>query len=176
MQAVTFGGLIVLYLRRGQRRRSLDVNPPNKLAPALISCASDHVCSLNSSLNLLNKWSLGVYGFRFPFLLTSCEQELSFAPRVLWRALALQPLAALTLACRPHGLQLRGAGPCGDAGVVGRAPRGAGEAVEGRGLHRCLYGLEHRAEQHIPARHLAHAQSNHSVRAVAACQRYRSSR
>lgn len=28
--------------------------------------------SLNSSLNLLNKWSLGVYGFRFPFLLTSC--------------------------------------------------------------------------------------------------------
>ncbi|PSC71928.1 Drug Metabolite transporter superfamily [Micractinium conductrix] len=26
---------------------------------------------LNSSLNLLNKWSLGVYGFRFPFLLTS---------------------------------------------------------------------------------------------------------
>ena len=31
--------------------------------------------SLNSSLNLLNKWSLGVYGFRFPFLLTSCERR-----------------------------------------------------------------------------------------------------
>lgn len=29
--------------------------------------------SLNSSLNLLNKWSLGVFGFRFPLLLTSCE-------------------------------------------------------------------------------------------------------
>lgn len=28
--------------------------------------------SLNSSLNLLNKWALSVGGFRFPFLLTSC--------------------------------------------------------------------------------------------------------
>ncbi|PSC74164.1 sugar phosphate phosphate translocator [Micractinium conductrix] len=34
--------------------------------------------SLNSSLNLLNKWSLGVYGFRFPFLLTSCHMLFSF--------------------------------------------------------------------------------------------------
>lgn len=34
--------------------------------------------SLNSSLNLLNKWSLGVYGFRFPFLLTSCHMAFSF--------------------------------------------------------------------------------------------------
>ena len=30
------------------------------------------VCSLNSTLNLLNKWALGVHGFRFPMLLTSC--------------------------------------------------------------------------------------------------------
>lgn len=48
MQAVSFGVLVALYL------------------------------SLNSSLNLLNKWSLGVYGFRFPFLLTSCHMAFSF--------------------------------------------------------------------------------------------------
>lgn len=34
--------------------------------------------TLNSSLNLLNKWSLGVYGFRFPLLLTSCHMAFSF--------------------------------------------------------------------------------------------------
>ncbi|PRW60834.1 Drug Metabolite transporter superfamily [Chlorella sorokiniana] len=48
MQAVTFAMLVITYL------------------------------GLNSSLNLLNKWSLGVYGFRFPFLLTSCHMAFSF--------------------------------------------------------------------------------------------------
>ncbi|EFN59787.1 hypothetical protein CHLNCDRAFT_133480 [Chlorella variabilis] len=48
MKALSFAVLVVLYL------------------------------SLNSSLNLLNKWSLGVYGFRFPFLLTSCHMAFSF--------------------------------------------------------------------------------------------------
>lgn len=49
--------------------------------PRLHRCGPPPTCvrrppcrSLNSSLNLLNKWSLGVYGFRFPFLLTSCER------------------------------------------------------------------------------------------------------
>ena len=45
---------------------------PSCLTPA--AAPLHPICrSLNSSLNLLNKWSLGVYGFRFPFLLTSCE-------------------------------------------------------------------------------------------------------
>lgn len=34
--------------------------------------------SLNSSLNLLNKWALGMYGFRFPFMLTSAHMLFSF--------------------------------------------------------------------------------------------------
>lgn len=34
--------------------------------------------TLNSALNLLNKWALGVYGFRFPFLLTSAHMAFSF--------------------------------------------------------------------------------------------------
>ncbi|EFN51185.1 hypothetical protein CHLNCDRAFT_141340 [Chlorella variabilis] len=34
---------------------------------------------LNSGLNLLNKWSLGHAGFRFPFLLSSCHMAFSFA-------------------------------------------------------------------------------------------------
>lgn len=40
---------------------------------------------LNSSLNMLNKWALGVYGFRFPFLLTSTHMLFSFC--------ALAPIA-----------------------------------------------------------------------------------
>lgn len=35
--------------------------------------------SLNSSLNLMNKWALGVYGFRFPLLMTSTHMAFSFA-------------------------------------------------------------------------------------------------
>lgn len=44
--------------------------------------------SLNSSLNLLNKWSLGIYGFKFPFMLTACHMAFSF--------LALAPVALRT--------------------------------------------------------------------------------
>ncbi|PSC73348.1 Drug Metabolite transporter superfamily [Micractinium conductrix] len=40
---------------------------------------------LNSTLNLLNKWALGVHGFRFPMLLTSCHMAATF--------LALAPIA-----------------------------------------------------------------------------------
>ncbi|KAL6785713.1 hypothetical protein ACKKBF_B01345 [Auxenochlorella protothecoides x Auxenochlorella symbiontica] len=47
---------------------------------------------LNSSLNLLNKWALGIYGFRFPFLLTTAHMSFSFlvlapfALRTPWEA------------------------------------------------------------------------------------------
>lgn len=33
---------------------------------------------LNSTLNLMNKWLLGIYGFSFPLLLTSCHMLFSF--------------------------------------------------------------------------------------------------
>ncbi len=33
---------------------------------------------LNSILNLTNKWALGVYGFTFPLLLTTCHMLFSF--------------------------------------------------------------------------------------------------
>ena len=33
---------------------------------------------LNSVLNLTNKWALGVYGFTFPLLLTTCHMAFSF--------------------------------------------------------------------------------------------------
>lgn len=53
----------------GWRRRRC---PRRHARTARLTPSSILVCSLNSSLNLLNKWSLGVYGFRFPLLLTSC--------------------------------------------------------------------------------------------------------
>lgn len=34
--------------------------------------------TLNSTLNLMNKWLLGIYGFSFPLLLTSCHMLFSF--------------------------------------------------------------------------------------------------
>ena len=33
---------------------------------------------LNCSLNVLNKWALGVHGFKFPLLLTTCHMTFSF--------------------------------------------------------------------------------------------------
>ena len=48
---------------------------PLPLSPSLPLCLLACLLAyrLNSSLNLLNKWALGHAGFRFPFLLTSCE-------------------------------------------------------------------------------------------------------
>ena len=34
--------------------------------------------TLNSTLNVMNKWLLGIYGFSFPLLLTSCHMLFSF--------------------------------------------------------------------------------------------------
>lgn len=34
--------------------------------------------TLNTTLNLMNKWLLGIYGFSFPLLLTSCHMLFSF--------------------------------------------------------------------------------------------------
>ena len=34
--------------------------------------------TLNSTLNLMNKWLLGIHGFSFPLLLTSCHMLFSF--------------------------------------------------------------------------------------------------
>ena len=34
--------------------------------------------TLNSTLNIMNKWLLGIYGFSFPLLLTSCHMLFSF--------------------------------------------------------------------------------------------------
>jgi hypothetical protein len=135
-------------------------------------------CSLNSSLNLLNKWSLGVYGFRFPFLLTSCEcggrrahspaspTAIVARPRNLgWLKLPARfvvhvsspsPLnaqsgPALPTPRRPHGLQFPGACPGGAAGALGGAPPHTGEAVAGGGLHRGLHGPQHCAQQYLLA-------------------------
>lgn len=35
--------------------------------------------TLNTTLNLTNKWALSTYGFRFPLLLTTCHMSFSFA-------------------------------------------------------------------------------------------------
>jgi hypothetical protein len=35
--------------------------------------------SLNSSLNIMNRWALGIYGFTFPILLTICHMMFAFA-------------------------------------------------------------------------------------------------
>lgn len=45
--------------------------------------------SLNISLNLLNKWTIAIYGFKFPILLSMCHQAFSavaLAPTMLLRA------------------------------------------------------------------------------------------
>lgn len=34
--------------------------------------------SLNSTLNIMNRWALGIYGFTFPILLTICHMMFAF--------------------------------------------------------------------------------------------------
>lgn len=103
LQAAGFALMVVVFLRRAQSMRDGLLRaaarglggrrcprPPPAGAPD--GTLRSTCCSLNSSLNLLNRWSLGVYGFRFPFLLTSCEP-------VLHRALA-------AVQCRRPGYEL----------------------------------------------------------------------
>ena len=35
--------------------------------------------TLNSSLNIMNRWALGIYGFSFPILLTICHMMFGFS-------------------------------------------------------------------------------------------------
>jgi len=49
---------------------------------------------LNSTLNLLNRWALGIYGFRFPVFMTICHMLFSAPPG------APLPLAVRTAARR----------------------------------------------------------------------------
>jgi hypothetical protein len=35
--------------------------------------------TLNSTLNIMNRWALGIYGFSFPILLTICHMMFGFA-------------------------------------------------------------------------------------------------
>lgn len=44
--------------------------------------------TLNSTLNLLNRWALGIYGFSFPILLTICHTSFAFVallPAMVWK-------------------------------------------------------------------------------------------
>lgn len=70
MQARTVGrGVCSGRRRRPTSRRQL----VKRAAKAPVVNHIHFLCRLNSTLNLLNKWALGVYGFRFPLLLTSCK-------------------------------------------------------------------------------------------------------
>lgn len=51
--------------------------------------------TLNSTLNLMNKWLLGIYGFQFPLLLTSCHMLFSFM--ILLPVMLTNPFKALHL-------------------------------------------------------------------------------
>lgn len=51
--------------------------------------------TLNSTLNLMNKWLLGIYGFQFPLLLTSCHMLFSFL--ILLPFMLTSPFKALHL-------------------------------------------------------------------------------
>ena len=54
--------------------------------------------SLNISLNMMNKWVLSHYGFRFPLLMSMCHMGFSFlalAPIMLFKAFRDQHAATL---------------------------------------------------------------------------------
>lgn len=46
---------------------------------------------LNSSLNMLNRWALGIAGFRFPLLLTACHGACVWGGRGDWRCSPVAP-------------------------------------------------------------------------------------
>ena len=53
---------------------------------------------LNVTLNLMNKWALSTYGFRFPILLTACHMAFSFIallPVMLSKTAKLKHIATL---------------------------------------------------------------------------------
>lgn len=163
--------------------------------------------SLNASLNMFNKWALGIYGFRFPFLLTSSEFTNFMTGRPTPLPLLLEIPRVFQAArphrsdirvgwlhpCRPHGIQLRHVGTCGDARVLGEPPPHAEEAMERCNswavciasaccklepctaqvaqysapcrcsVHWYLYGAQHCSQQHFPPGHLAVAEPNYQV-------------
>ena len=49
--------------------------------------------TLNSTLNIMNKWLLGIYGFTFPLLLTTCHMLFSFF--ILLPFMLMPPFKAL---------------------------------------------------------------------------------
>ena len=54
----------------------LDTSNKGQLALNILLTAA--YLGLNSTLKLTNKWALGVYGFTFPLLLTTCHMAFSF--------------------------------------------------------------------------------------------------
>ncbi|KAI7840393.1 hypothetical protein COHA_005894 [Chlorella ohadii] len=75
------GVVAALLLAPAAAEASMSAEPQGPLTSRASAFAALTVLyiSLNSSLNLLNRWSLGVYGFRFPLLLTSCHMAFGFA-------------------------------------------------------------------------------------------------
>ncbi len=71
-------------------------------------------------------------------------------------ALPIQP-------CRPHGLQLCGAGAGGTAGATALTQAHARALLEGCAVHWRLHGPQHCAQQHQPAGRVADPQPDHPV-------------
>ena len=62
---------------------SSPLDKPSKEGPQWKSAAEFTVLivlylTLNSTLNIMNRWALGIYGFTFPILLTICHMMFAF--------------------------------------------------------------------------------------------------
>ena len=85
---------------------------------------------LNSFLNLLNRWALGLYGLRFPLVMT--------ASHMIFGACALMPMMMLNSSYRAKH-QVSSASHSGTSGADAaraRRSRGAGAGKEGRSRAR----------------------------------------
>ena len=63
----------------------IQAQPTHRLA---FSLTPRRYLGLNSFLNLLNRWALGLYGLRFPLIMTSCHMifgSAALAPMMLMR-------------------------------------------------------------------------------------------
>ncbi|KAK9832050.1 hypothetical protein WJX81_002190 [Elliptochloris bilobata] len=67
---------------RAEQQQAVDAEMLRRAARqqgAMITCVVIVAyLGLNAGLNMTNKWALGIYGFRFPLLLTSCHMAFSF--------------------------------------------------------------------------------------------------